>query len=274
MSQFFDVKPGIFINEIDATYVPGAVAEIGSALVGLSESGRAFRPTSVTNWQDWLVKFGKSNSDYYAPYGAKRYLRYRRNLLFTRILGTGEVNAIGDITSNDVGLPIVAKINVSTPSLSAGATTANEHIANVSSATAWSVIGILRPNLFNSASSFSIASTYDVGATSAITLTVSVSSNSTSAQSIVITDIDNIKSYFSTDPHVNGWNGTLTGFYLDELITPYCSLLPANYQGGHGFASWFDSATGSDTITLNSAYAAPNIVAENNLIAYTYATTP
>lgn len=205
MPNFFNVTPGIFITEIDATYLPGAVAEIGSALVGLSEYGKAFYPQVVSNWQDWLVKFGKTNSDYYAPYGAKKYLQYRKNLLFTRVLGYGDVAHIGDSTSNDVGLPIMAKVNVSTPSLSAGALTATEHIAATASASGWAMIGILRPNLFNSATTFSITSTYEVTSlTSAPVLSITATSGGVSAQHITITDLDDLESYLSTDPHVNG----------------------------------------------------------------------
>jgi len=275
MPQFFNVTPGIFITEIDATYLPGAVAEIGSALVGLSEQGKAFYPQLVTNWQDWLIKFGNVNSDYYAPYGAKNYLKYRKNLLFTRVLGYGEVPHTGDSTSNDVGLPLMAKINVTLPSLSAGATTATEHLANVSSATAWAVIGIIRPNLLNAATSFSLTSSYNVSSTAlAPTLSLTATSSGSGTQYLTITDLDNLKSFLSTDPHVQGWTGTLTGFYLDETFTPYCSLNATNYRNAHGFGSWYTSATGNSQLNLTSSYASPVIHAETNLKGYTFASTP
>ena len=41
------VSPGVFTNEIDESFLPAAVADIGAALIGTCQKGPAFVPTVV-----------------------------------------------------------------------------------------------------------------------------------------------------------------------------------------------------------------------------------
>ena len=41
------ISPGVFTNEIDATFLPSALAEIGAAVVGPTVKGQALFPTLV-----------------------------------------------------------------------------------------------------------------------------------------------------------------------------------------------------------------------------------
>ena len=48
------VSPGVFTNEIDVSFLPAAVSNIGAALIGICEKGPAFVPTVVDNYTDFI----------------------------------------------------------------------------------------------------------------------------------------------------------------------------------------------------------------------------
>jgi len=50
------ISPGVFTNEIDQTFLPSAVADIGAALVGPTLKGPAGIPTVVTSFSDFQAK--------------------------------------------------------------------------------------------------------------------------------------------------------------------------------------------------------------------------
>jgi hypothetical protein len=83
------VSPGVFTNEIDQSFLPAAVSEIGAALIGISSKGPAFVPTVVESYSDFKVKFGGLNKDYFLPYAAKSYLKNAGKCTIVRVLGTG-----------------------------------------------------------------------------------------------------------------------------------------------------------------------------------------
>ena len=52
------VSPGVFTREKDLTFLPQGIGEIGAALIGPTDMGPAFVPTTVRNFADrdwdWL----------------------------------------------------------------------------------------------------------------------------------------------------------------------------------------------------------------------------
>ena len=52
------ISPGVFTNEIDQSFLPSAVADIGAAIVGPTLKGPAGIPTVVTSFSDFQAKFG------------------------------------------------------------------------------------------------------------------------------------------------------------------------------------------------------------------------
>lgn len=86
------ISPGVFTNEIDQSFLPAAVGEIGAALIGPTVKGPAGIPTVVTTYSEYRARFGdtfKSGSSYYqylTSHAAKEYLRYGSNLTVVRIL--------------------------------------------------------------------------------------------------------------------------------------------------------------------------------------------
>jgi len=89
------VSPGVFSNEIDKSYLPAAIGEIGAALIGPTVKGQAGIPTVVTSYSEYQAKFGdtfKSGSSYYqylTSHTAKEYLKHHGKLTVVRILAAG-----------------------------------------------------------------------------------------------------------------------------------------------------------------------------------------
>ena len=86
------ISPGVFTNEIDQTFLPSAVADIGAALIGPTVKGPALVPTVVTSFSDFQNKFGdvfKSGSNSYqflTSHTAEQYLKNSDTLTVVRIL--------------------------------------------------------------------------------------------------------------------------------------------------------------------------------------------
>ena len=89
------ISPGVFTNEIDQSFLPAAVSEIGAAI-----------PTVVNSYSEYQATFGDtflSGSDYYTyltSLTAKQYLKHGSSLLVTRILPTGYGGASTIVSSS------------------------------------------------------------------------------------------------------------------------------------------------------------------------------
>ncbi len=105
------ISPGVFTNEIDQSFLPAAVADIGAAIVGPTLKGPAGIPTVVTSFSDFRAKFGdvvKSGSDsfqFLTSHAAEEYLRNSDTLTVVRIMdgtflpATASVAKSGNITN-------------------------------------------------------------------------------------------------------------------------------------------------------------------------------
>ena len=47
------VSPGVFTNEIDASFLPAAIGEIGAAIVGPTVKGPGLIPTVVNSYSEF-----------------------------------------------------------------------------------------------------------------------------------------------------------------------------------------------------------------------------
>ena len=120
------ISPGVFTKEIDETFLPAAIGEIGAAVVGPTVKGPAMIPTVVSTFSEYQKIFGdsfKSGSNYYTyltSLTAKNYLRHSGRLTVVRILDgdyahasasvgsgttekTGFASASFDVSSNPTG---------------------------------------------------------------------------------------------------------------------------------------------------------------------------
>ena len=86
------ISPGVFTNEIDQTFLPSAVADIGAAIIGPTVKGPAGVPTVVTSFSDFQAKFGdvvKSGSDsvqFLTSHAAEEYLKNSDTLTVVRVM--------------------------------------------------------------------------------------------------------------------------------------------------------------------------------------------
>ena len=81
------VSPGVFTNEIDESFLPAAISDIGAALIGTCKKGPAFVPTVVNSYTDFQLKFGGLDKNHYLPYTAKSYLKSSGTAVIVRVLG-------------------------------------------------------------------------------------------------------------------------------------------------------------------------------------------
>ena len=80
------VSPGVFTKEIDQSFLPQGIGEIGAALIGPTIKGPAQIPTQVKNYAEFESIFGSYTEDSYLPFTAKEYLDNAGALTVTRLL--------------------------------------------------------------------------------------------------------------------------------------------------------------------------------------------
>ena len=69
------ISPGVYTKEIDQSFLPGAIAQIGAAIVGPTLKGPALKPTAITSFSDFEKIFGSYTEDSYVPFVVNEYLR-------------------------------------------------------------------------------------------------------------------------------------------------------------------------------------------------------
>lgn len=83
------VSPGVFTNEMDLSFLPQGIGNIGAALIGPTLKGPAFVPTVVNSFGDFVTHFGNTYEQSYLPYTAKNYLNNAGSATIVRVLGSG-----------------------------------------------------------------------------------------------------------------------------------------------------------------------------------------
>jgi hypothetical protein len=97
------VSPGVFTNEIDASFLPAAIGEIGAALVGPTAKGPSMVPTVVSSYGEFQAIFGdqiKSGSNtyqYLTSMAAHNYLSAGNKLTVVRILDGAVAQSTGSV---------------------------------------------------------------------------------------------------------------------------------------------------------------------------------
>jgi len=126
VKSFKFVSPGVFINEIDNSFIPKRVENIGPVVIGRSRRGLAMTPVAVDSYSDFVTMFGDTvagngggdisrNGNYQSPmygtYAAKAFLNSKvAPLTYIRLLGqqttagstAGEDAAAGWKTANRI----------------------------------------------------------------------------------------------------------------------------------------------------------------------------
>lgn len=95
-SQVFKF-PGFFDREIDLSQQEQAPIGVPAGVVGASQRGPAFIPTTVGSFPDFESKFGSLDPRLAAPYAVERHLENRNALTFVKMLGAGGNTTAADI---------------------------------------------------------------------------------------------------------------------------------------------------------------------------------
>jgi hypothetical protein len=111
IKSFKFVSPGVFINEIDNSFVPKSAEAIGPVMIGRSTRGLAMQPVKVESYSQFVEMFGDTvpggaagndvyrdgnlQSPMYGTYAAKAFLNANvAPLTYVRLLGQQDTNAV------------------------------------------------------------------------------------------------------------------------------------------------------------------------------------
>jgi len=85
------ISPGVFTNEIDQTFLPAAIGEIGAVIIGPTVKGTFMNPTVVNSFSEFQIKFGEkfesgsANYTFLTSIAARQYLKHGAKLTVVRI---------------------------------------------------------------------------------------------------------------------------------------------------------------------------------------------
>ena len=105
------ISPGVFTKEIDQSFLPAAIGDIGAAVVGPTVKGPALIPTVVNSYGDFEQRFGtsfKSGSvggtyyQYLTSHTAEEYFRNGSIMTVVRVLDGSFSNATAAIPTGSV----------------------------------------------------------------------------------------------------------------------------------------------------------------------------
>jgi len=97
MAEQIFKAPGFFDREIDLTVEVQSPTGIPAGVIGTSQKGPAFVPTTVGSFADFNTKFGTLDSKLPAPYGVNLFLKNKFALTFIRTLGAGANETSSDM---------------------------------------------------------------------------------------------------------------------------------------------------------------------------------
>jgi len=114
------VSPGVFTSEIDQTFLPSAVADIGAVVVGPTVKGPVLVPTVVSSYSEYQARFGDTlktsgsdvtgNQESYYQYltslTAQQYLKNADKLTVVRVLA-GSYSGANTLLSASINPAVV-----------------------------------------------------------------------------------------------------------------------------------------------------------------------
>ena len=120
VKSFKFVSPGVFINEIDNSFIPKSADAIGPVVVGRATRGLAMQPVKVESFSDFVTMFGDTvpgngggdvyrggnyQSPMYGTYAAKAFLNQRIN--FKKLGCFGLTTPDNSFTISNPGLNVL-----------------------------------------------------------------------------------------------------------------------------------------------------------------------
>ena len=132
VKNFKFVSPGVFINEIDNSFIPQSPDAIGPVVIGRSRKGKAMEPVKIESYSDFVNAFGDTvpgfgggdiyragnlQSPMYGTYAAKAFLNSNvAPLTYIRLLG--QQTSVGSAAGGDAAAGW--KASGSAPTVQAG----------------------------------------------------------------------------------------------------------------------------------------------------------
>src|SRR5271163_3371390 len=83
-------SPGVSTVEVDQSFIEPGAPVPGAVLIGRTDMGPAFYPTSVQNFDQFSAIFGGVDQLIDLPYAAKAYLQNSNSLTVVRVLGSAD----------------------------------------------------------------------------------------------------------------------------------------------------------------------------------------
>ena len=107
------ISPGVFSNEIDQTFLPSAIADIGACVIGPTVKGPVLVPTIVSSFSEYQNVFGtvfttgssvapttSSAFQFLTSHTAEQYLKHNNTLTVVRILAGSFTKASAQISQS------------------------------------------------------------------------------------------------------------------------------------------------------------------------------
>lgn len=146
--KFKFVSPGVFLNEIDNSQLPGEAPAVGPIVIGRASQGPALQPVRLESMAEFIETFGSpiaggTGTDVwregngllapsYAAFAAQAYLRNSGPINFVRLLGVQDSAAVANSGEAGYGTNQQAyAVIVAKSGSSAGATTLNGSVAAI-----------------------------------------------------------------------------------------------------------------------------------------------
>lgn len=82
------VSPGVYTKEQDFSVFASRIGITRLGLVGKTLKGPAFEPIKITSTDEYLLRFGNTDTKFPMPYVANAFLAQSNELVITRVLGT------------------------------------------------------------------------------------------------------------------------------------------------------------------------------------------
>ena len=107
------VSAGVFTNEVDQSFLPRAIGQIGAAIVGPTIKGPALVPTQISSFSEFQQLFGSYTDDSYVPFTVEEYLRNGNTMTVTRLLyedGYGLRNGALAVIAKSASVQVVTHV--------------------------------------------------------------------------------------------------------------------------------------------------------------------
>lgn len=180
------VAPGVYTKEIDQSFLPGAIAQIGAAIVGTLTKGPALVPTQITSFGEFTKIFGTYSDESYVPYAVNEYLKNGGNVItVTRLLYEGGYNYENGV------LAVIAK---------SGSVSRVTHILHPTNQVAGTLANAVSSSTIGNASSGSFSIKLDGAYTGSGTYNLYGTANVAVSASILSTANNYITKVFGTSP--------------------------------------------------------------------------